>query len=141
MSKEISLAVVTPSRVLFEGIVSDVKIPALDGYMGFLPEHAPLVSPLGVGVIHCTAADNKRLYFSVSGGYFEIHENRMVVLADVAEEGLDIDLERAEKARKRALNRLNDSEAGKWDTERASVALARALTRIETVSLISGMNE
>ncbi len=136
MSNEISLAVVTPGRIMFEGVVSSIQIPAADGYMGFLPQHAPLISPLGTGIIQCTTRNGETLYFCVSGGYFEVHENRMVILADVAEEGNDVDLSRAEEARDRARSRLKDSKS--WDIERARASLTRSLNRIRACELSSG---
>jgi len=135
MSEKITLAVVTPERIVFEGTVSDAQLPAQDGYMGFLPKHAPLISPLGTGVLTCQAEDGSTLYFSVSGGYFEIHQDRMVVLADIAEVGLDIDLQRAKEARNRAQERLAEEKSTNWDVKRAQAALSRALNRIKVVHL------
>lgn len=136
MSNAISLAVVTPERVLFEGVVSDVRVPAADGYMGFLPRHAPLISPLGTGIIQCATRNGEAIYFAVSGGYFEVHEDRMVILADVAEAGKSIDISRAEKARERAQKRL--AEPGKWDIERARAALTRSTVRLRAHELSMG---
>jgi len=138
MSNEISLAVVTPARIIFEGTVSSVQIPAVDGYMGFLPQHAPLISPLGTGIIRCMTGNDETLFFSVSGGYFEVHEDRMVVLADVAEEGADVNINRAEDARERASSRLKGSEPGHWDFERARASLARAMNRLKANELSTG---
>ncbi|MBN1355707.1 ATP synthase F1 subunit epsilon [bacterium] len=126
----IEFTLVTPGKKLFAGNVSWVQVPARDGYMGFLPGHAPLVSLAGTGMITCRMEGGKEKIFTMSGGYFEIHLNRMTVMADVAEHVESIDLERAEKARQRALDRIRGTLPGDWDIDRAHAALLRALNRI-----------
>ncbi|HPQ40571.1 MAG TPA: ATP synthase F1 subunit epsilon [bacterium] len=84
MSKFITVAIVTPEDVMFKGEAVSVIIPAADGYMEFLQQHAPLVTPLGTGVLTVTRVNGQRRYFYIEGGYAEIHTNRLTVLADDA---------------------------------------------------------
>ncbi len=130
MQDLIKLVIVTPQMTLFQDAVAFIQVPAYDGYMGFLPGHAPFVSTLGTGILKCGSRDDPQICFSISGGYFEIHDDEMIVLADVAERPEAIDIERAERARERAIRRLTGEDAGNWDLERARAALARALNRI-----------
>ncbi len=132
MQDLIKLVIVTPQVTLFQDAVAFIQVPAYDGYMGFLPGHAPFVSTLGTGILRCGSRDNPRTCFSISGGYFEIHDDEMIVLADVAERPDTIDVERAERARERAIRRLTGEDKGEWDLERARAALARALNRLQT---------
>ncbi len=133
-NESIHIAVVTPEKILFEGTAISVQVPARDGYMGFLPRHAPLVSPLGIGILTCIQSQTSITCFAIAYGYFEIHENKLVLLADIAEKDKDIDIERAQKARDRAIERLLESEPGKWNVERAQIALAKALNRIRVAA-------
>lgn len=132
MGKLISVSIVTHDEIVFEGQGRKVSIPAADGYMEFMDRHAPLITPLGIGIVTLTARTGEEQTFFVSGGYAEIHENKMIVLADTAESSDRIDIERALKAKERALKRILDAGAGKWDIERAQIALARALSRLKT---------
>ncbi len=127
--ESIHFALVTPQKVLFEEDVSWIQVPATDGYMGFLPNHAPFAAIAGPGLITCRDLSEKNVLFSVSGGYFEIHLNEMVFLADTAERADEIDVERAEKSMKRAQKRLEDAD--RFDQKRAQASLRRALTRIK----------
>ncbi|MBN1550757.1 ATP synthase F1 subunit epsilon [bacterium] len=130
----IRVILVTPERILCEQTASYVQLPAHDGYMGFLPGHAPLISLAGDGVLTCRTENNSDTLFSVMGGYFEIHQNVLTILADRSERADEINIDRAIKARDRALNRLNEDTPGKWDLDRAKASLLRALSRIQTVN-------
>jgi F-type H+-transporting ATPase subunit epsilon len=132
---------VTPEHILFEGDVTWVQIPAHDGYVGILPHHAPMVSLTGTGIITCQRDNESDLFFTVSGGYFELHLNKITMIADVAEKIDGIDLERAEEARDRALERINSSMKDGIDIDRAKAALMRAINRINAKNKIRTLSE
>ena len=120
----IELEVATPERELVREPVSEIQIPALEGYLGVLPGHAPLVSLLGSGALSYTAA-GKKTYLAIQGGFLEVLPDRVRVLADVAERGTAIDLARAraQLAEARAQAQLPNAEP---DACLAAVALAEA---------------
>ena len=131
----ITIALVTPQKTLYEGKATWIQVPAMDGYMGFLAQHAPLVSILGTGILTFTEEGGTNRFFALSGGYFEIHEDAMIILADNAEPGMTIDVERAEKSRERAIERITGQSDGNYDLDRAKASLMRALTRIKASQL------
>ncbi len=135
MSETIQLVLVTPKETVFEGKVAHISIPAADGYMGFLPRHAPLVSPLGIGVLTADNPDGTKTVFTVAEGYFEIDRDRMIVLADVSEVPEEIDVKRAEKAKERAEKRLSGEWEGNWNMERARASLQRSIARLSAAKL------
>lgn len=127
--KTIKLEVVTPEKVVLTADVEAIKVPASLGYLGVLPNHAPLVTGLQVGVI-TFKQNGKTNKMATSGGFMEVVNNKAVVLADTAELGDEIDLQRAMAARDRAKQRLIERHPG-IDLARAEVALRKALTRIK----------
>jgi F-type H+-transporting ATPase subunit epsilon len=78
------LAILTPERSLFEGRVEYVEVPGVEGGLGVLAHHAALVTPLGAGVLTVRLPDGEELRWRVSGGFFEVGEDRATVLADEA---------------------------------------------------------
>jgi len=133
MHATISTILVTSEKTIYEGSAVAVRIPASDGYMEFRFQHAPLITCLGIGTLTVKEPDGKELCFFIGGGYAEIHENNLIVLADVAENSNDIDLNRANEAKSRATKRILDPAGSKWDIYRANTALSRAENRIKTV--------
>ncbi len=123
------LEVATPERLLVRERVTEAQIPAADGYLGVLPEHAPLVAELGMGELTYTEVTGKRNSMVVLGGFLEIRNNHVRVLADRAERIDEIDVKRAETAVKRARQRL-DLPGGQVDIARALNALKRAEARL-----------
>ncbi|MBI1898230.1 MAG: ATP synthase F1 subunit epsilon [Acidobacteria bacterium] len=123
------LEVATPERLLVRERVTEAQIPAADGYLGVLPEHAPLVAELGMGELTYTEVNGKRNSMVVLGGFLEIRNNHIRVLADRAERIDEIDVKRAETAVKRARQRL-DLPGGQVDIARALNALKRAEARL-----------
>lgn len=127
----IQLRIVTPDRELFEGEVSDVSIPGKEGYLGILPGHAPLLTELQSGRL-TYRQDEMELHMAIHWGFAEVLPDRVIILADTAERGEEIDVERAERARRRAeefLKRPSESEA---EMQEAREALRRAVCRLET---------
>lgn len=126
--KSITVEIVTPERIVYSEEAEFVVIPGIEGYLGVLTGHAPLVSGVDIGIIKVVkgGAPSK---LATSGGFLEVNKNKVVVLADTAECGDEIDVARAKAARERAERRLANRTAD-IDVARAEVALRRALTRL-----------
>jgi F-type H+-transporting ATPase subunit epsilon len=128
---KIDLQIVTPERMLVHEQVDEVEIPGADGYFGVLPGHTPLLAALSVGELWYRQGQQKTYLFIVHG-FAEVLPDRVSILAQVAERPEEIDVERAEKARQRASQRL--SEKSDVDYERARLALTKSLTRLQVSS-------
>lgn len=123
------LEIVTPERKVFEKQIDMVVVKAIDGELGILPNHIPLVTPLKIGVVRAKHAEDEELV-AVSGGFMEVRNNKVVILAESAELPGDIDLERALAAKVRAEKRM-EQRRDEIDFRRAEIALQKALNRIE----------
>ena len=135
----IQLVIVTPERQILKESVSELTMPGADGYLGVLPGHAPLITELGVGELTYRTTGGQAGLLAVIRGFAEVLPDRVSVLAETAEFAGDIDLARAEAALKRAQQRMaQGGENIDWD--RATLALARALVRIQVVSKHQGVN-
>jgi F-type H+-transporting ATPase subunit epsilon len=124
--------IITPSKVSFKGEVISVTIPGTEGSFQVLKNHAPLMSTFEIGVIKIELSDHAKKYYSTSGGTVEVLDNHVLVLADSLEAVEEIDVNRAEKARERAEDRLTH-KMSTLDVERAERALKRALNRLKLV--------
>lgn len=129
-SKTFKLEVITPERKLFSGDVEGVIAPATEGFLGILYNHAPMVASLKIGVLEYKV-NGKYRKMTLCGGYLEVSNNVVSVLADTAELPEEIDVERAEKAKQRAEERIHKHPPG-TDVARAELALKKALLRIST---------
>lgn len=123
------LEIVTPKRIVFDDDVRFVVVPGVEGELGFLPDHAPLVSALDVGVLR-VQKDGNTTKIALHGGFVEVRDNKVTVLANAAEMAGEIDKLRAEEAKKRAEDRLARTGAD-IDVNRAGAALQRALARLK----------
>ena len=132
----IDLQIVTPERMLVQEQVDEVQIPGAEGYFGVLPGHTPLLAALAVGELWYRKGSEKT-FLSISYGFAEVLPDRVTILARLAERAEDIDVERAEAARNRAQERL-DQPKSDVDYERARVALMKALTRLQVSTRIPG---
>jgi F-type H+-transporting ATPase subunit epsilon len=117
--------IVSQDRTVFEGDVDMVVIPGQDGEVGILPNHAPLLSTLRLGVVKVRKGGEEQ-FFTVTGGLVEVQPTIVTVLADAAEDVGEIDIARAEEAKRRAQQRL--AEGPPKDTD-AYLALEQALRR------------
>ncbi|MCB0091033.1 MAG: F0F1 ATP synthase subunit epsilon [Caldilineaceae bacterium] len=104
----IHVEIVAPDKTLFSGDVQMVTLPGLDGQMGVMGGHAPLLTTLGIGEIVLHGA-NETEFLAVSGGVVEVRPNKVTILADVAEAADEIDEERAQEALARAQQSLADN--------------------------------
>lgn len=123
------LEIVTPERRVFEGDVDEVIVPGSEGEMGILPHHAPLISLLGQGVLRLKTSGREEA-FAIFGGFLQVRPDRVVVLAETADMASEIDLERAERARREAEHVIEGGFIEPVDLAAARAALQRALVRI-----------
>jgi F-type H+-transporting ATPase subunit epsilon len=130
MAERLTLELATPTRMVVAETVDEVVVPGSEGYFGVLPGHAPLLATLGVGELTYRIGREER-HVAVAGGFAEVRNDKVIVLADTAELPQDIDRARAERARDRAEQRLSGRAQDEIDYARAAAALARALTRIQ----------
>jgi F-type H+-transporting ATPase subunit epsilon len=125
--------IVSQDRLVFEGDADIVIIPGVRGEMGILPHHAPLLSTLQYGILKVRHQGNEDV-FTVAGGVVEVQPNLITVLADSAENVAEIDVDRAEAARKRAEELLKEGPGVDTDTYmRMEAALRRSDLRLEAV--------
>jgi len=127
----IKLDVVTAERVVFSDEVDVIIAPGIEGQLGVLPHHTPLMTMLKPGEL-LVRKDGEEFSLVITGGFLEVRPNRVIVLADAAERVEEIDLARAEEARRRAQERLKE-RIPEVDAARAQAALLRALARLEVV--------
>jgi F-type H+-transporting ATPase subunit epsilon len=121
MAEQLELEVATPERELVSQHVSDVQLPGKDGFLGILPGHAALLGQLGAGALCYTVAGQTH-YLAVDGGFIEVLNDRVRVLADSAEKAEDIDLARA----KSDLERVTGALASAQDPGAALAAVNHA---------------
>jgi F-type H+-transporting ATPase subunit epsilon len=140
LPESIELVVVTPERQLLRETVVEVTLPGADGCLGILPGHAPLITELGIGEMSYRAKSASAVaHIAILSGFAEVLGDRVTVLAEMAERPEEIDVARAEEAKKRAEQRLaaaaQDPEV---DWSRAAIALQRSLIRIQVARKRSG---
>jgi len=125
-----TLEVATPTRLVVADKVDEVVAPGIEGYFGVLPGHAPFLTTLGIGELTYRKGRDE-FHLALAGGFCEVRNDKVIVLADTAERPEDIDRDRAERARQRAEQRLAGRTQEEIDYTRAAAALARALTRLQ----------
>ena len=129
---KLTLEVVTPDRALVSEQVDEIQLPGSEGYFGVLPGHTPLLATLQVGEMWYRIGQEMH-YLAIAFGFAEVLPDRVTVLAQLAERPEDIDVSRAEAAKKRAEERLAQSPVD-HDFERARIALMKALIRLQVAS-------
>jgi F-type H+-transporting ATPase subunit epsilon len=128
----IQLQIVSADRSLVNEQVDEVEIPGADGYFGVLPGHTPLLALLGMGLLWYRQGQDKH-YLAIAFGFAEVGPDRVTVLAQVAERADEIDVARAEAAKKRAEDRLAKPTMD-MDFERARIAMMKSLVRLQAAS-------
>jgi F-type H+-transporting ATPase subunit epsilon len=124
--------IVTAERVVFsEEGVDRLIVPGIEGELGVLPLHAPLLTTIKPGVLRVVKGEEETT-MAITGGFIEVRDNRVTILADAAERGDEIDAARAEEARRRAEERLASREAT-IDMAKAEMDLKRAIVRIKAL--------
>ena len=130
----IRTSIVTPFGPVFEGLATGVNLPGTEGAFEVKFNHASLMSMLDIGKITIRQKDGAEHLFAVNGGFVEVHDNRVTVLAESAENVKKIDLERAKVAKARAAQEIRkekDRKAPQEDVLKAELALKRAINRIK----------
>lgn len=131
---KLTLEIVTPERALVSEQVDEVELPGAEGYFGVLPGHTPLLAALQVGELWYRIGQDKH-FLVIAFGFAEVLPDRVTVLAQVAERAQEIDVERAERARRRAEERLAKvSPQTDMDFERARVSLMKSLIRLQVAA-------
>lgn len=140
MADTFEIEIATPERLLAREKAVRAQIPAKDGYIGMLPDHAALLSELGIGALTYTTPEDHRFSLAVSGGFLEINNNVVRVLTDRAEKGHEIDVSRAEKALKQAQDAMINPALG-IDIASALIAARRAQARIDAARKAANKEE
>ena len=134
MASTIKLEVVTPERPVFDEEIRMVVAPAIDGDIGILPGHTPLVTGLEIGVLKVEKEGEETRYISISEGFMEVQPEQINVVVRTAELEEEIDVERAKSAKERAKDRLERAHQERIDAARARAALERAASRINAAN-------
>ena len=126
----LQLQIVSADRSLVNERVDEVEIPGADGYFDVLPGHTPLLALLGAGELWYRQGGEKH-YLLLAFGFAEVQPDRVTILAQTAEKAEEIDVVRAEAAKRRAEERLSVLTAVDMDAERARIALLKSLIRLQ----------
>jgi F-type H+-transporting ATPase subunit epsilon len=131
-NKRLKLEIVTPEQIIFSDFVDFVSAPGEEGELGILPRHAALVSILQPGELRIKKGEDE-IFIAVSGGFMEIKQDNIIVLADVAERDDSIDAQKAEEAKRRAEKALTEVKNSRIDKSEAEAALRYELARLKAV--------
>lgn len=129
MPRTIAIEIITPERVVFSEQAEIIIVPALDGRLGVLPGHAPLVTGIKIGTVKIRKADGEEMLIPTTGGIMEVRPEQVNIVVNTAELPQEIDVERALRSKERAEKRLNLNEGG-LDEIRARASLERAFARL-----------
>jgi F-type H+-transporting ATPase subunit epsilon len=130
----IRLDIVTAERMVYSDDVDLVVAPGSEGQLGILPHHTPLMTALLPGEMRIKRG-SEELLLAITGGFLEVRPDRVVILADAAERAEEIDVHRAEAARKRARERLTQQREVGVDGARAEASLRRSLARLRVAEM------
>ena len=132
MAGTFQLQIVSADRSIVNETVDEIQVPGSEGYFGVLPGHTPLLALLGTGELWFRRG-SETFYVSLSGGFAEVQPDRVTILAQLAERADEIDIARAEAAKRRAEERLSRPTMD-VDSERARVALLKSLIRLQVAA-------
>lgn len=125
--------VLTPDRTVVSTEVEYAQLPGIDGQFGILAGHQPIMAALGIGVLEFGPFQGRRRKIALGGGFMEMHDNKMTVMARTAELAEEIDVLRAREAQRRAEERLRSRQAD-VDVARAQISLQKALLRLKVAN-------
>ena len=126
------LEIVTPERQFYSGDVDSVILRGIEGDFAVLANRAPLITPLRIGLLKLYEdGDKDAKIAAISGGYVTVTKDKTTIITDSAEWADEIDKSRAEEAKKRAEDRLKSKDSNNTDIQRAEIALKRSLNRLE----------
>lgn len=131
-NKTLHLKITTHEKVVFDSDVDEIYSKGTQGEFGILPGHIPFMSGLEIGVTK-VIVDGKPIHFATMGGVFQLKDNEALILTPTAERAEEIDIQRAEEAKKRAQERI-DANTADIDVVRAEIALMRAIARVKASS-------
>ncbi len=140
MAATFEIEIATPERLLAREKAIRAQIPAKEGYIGVLPDHASLLSELGIGAMTYTTPEDHRYSLAIRGGFLEIHDNVVRVLSDIAEKGHEIDVTQAEKDLKLAQDEMVNPALG-VDIAAALIAVRHAQARIDAARKAAAKEE
>lgn len=140
MAEDFEIEIATPQRLLAREKSIRAQIPAEDGYIGVLPDHASLISELGIGAMTYTTQDDHYFSLAVRGGFLEIHNNVVRVLTDFAEKAQEIDVRAAEKDLEHAQEAMINPALG-IDIAAALIAVRHAQARIDAARKAANKEE
>ena len=140
MADAFEIEIATPERLLAREKAIRAQIPAKEGYIGVLPDHAPLLSELGIGAMTYMTPGDHRYSLAICGGFLEINNNVVRVLTDVAEKAQEIDVTKAEKDLKHAQDAMIDPALG-MDIAAALIAVRHAQARIDAARKAAAKEE
>jgi F-type H+-transporting ATPase subunit epsilon len=140
VAEDFEIEIATPQRLLAREKAIRAQIPALDGYIGVLPDHAPLLSELGIGAMTYTTPGDHFYSLALRGGFLEIHNNVVRVLTDFAEKAQEIDVTAAEKDLKKAQDEMINPALG-IDIAAALIAVRHAQARIDAARKAANKEE
>ena len=127
-SKSFRVEIITPKHAVFSGDVVAVFAPGTCGNFEILRNHAPFISSMTIGEIRIRQEDGYDDYYATSGGFVEVHQNQVLILAETCEKASDIDLNKAKEAHEHALKKME--ERANYDPEQITLAIKRAINRI-----------
>lgn len=128
--KTLHVEILTPRRIVFKGEVTGCSAPGVVGGFQVLYNHAPLLSSLKIGEVKILETGGGEIRYAVSGGFLEVRDNKILLLAETAERTDEIDIARAKASRDRAQKRIAERDRS-IDIDRARLALYRALNRLK----------
>ncbi|NIM06089.1 MAG: ATP synthase F1 subunit epsilon [Armatimonadetes bacterium] len=135
--REFSFEILSPERIIYQRKIVSLVAPGVEGYLGVMANHAPMLAALTVGQVKSTDASNASSYFALSGGILGVSKDQVTLLADAAEKAEEIDVGRAESAKSRALSRLS-KRSPDVDIAKAHASLMRALNRLHVAAKRTG---
>lgn len=133
MAGTLQVDIVSPTGSVFRGEAERVRAPGVEGAFEILHNHAPMIAAIELGPLYVTLGTGDRVAFATSGGFVEVLNNTVTILAETAEPASEIDVERAKASEARALEKLNSSDAG--EQQKARQALERARLRMSMANV------
>lgn len=134
----LSLTIRTPEKTVFEGEISLLQAPGTVGYFEILPNHASMISSLQTGKLTVVLPDGQKKYYAISGGAFEINQNKALILGDTIEEASEIDFDRAKESYQKAFRILEVPPQDLFERRQANHALLRAKNRLDVYTQAKG---
>ena len=131
MSARIKFKIVTPEKTVFDAEVLQATLPVTDGEVTILPDHRSYIASLKAGEVCLKRENGEDVCIAISGGFIELNQNKLIVLADTAERAEEIDLQRAEEARKRAEELKQEKIADDSEYAKVAAMIEKQLVRLK----------